>query len=526
MAEEGARAVSILAVDSVYRQADGTVEEQPVRHAAVNAFLLATSQFLRSVGEEREPTELWRYPCSELRRARWRLGTVPLPLDSPRLGFRATAEALLERAESLKRNVDDELPQSLAASAHALLRLSRDGTNPLALGAVDYLSSEAGTALVVVTNRAYQNDVVQAFDAPFYIGTVGDLMGVGVYGSAVIIGSAGWLPRGVLNAPRACRLGLVHYDFYREPQQIEPLLQEGPALRGSMPSQVTRRPTLILGGALGLRQAAPQPQDEPLLSSFDVLSLARDSVAGIPAEALSGGAPGTHDRVDAHAAQLADGSYVLLPLEHGVHKVFLVEEDGDAERTVEAVDAATVMPGDAVVLRGGSYYQSLVERADTALGEDAALLRQVQKRWKEQLRDRILHHPDGAAGVASDLRARGATTANLAYWTGPWCIRTRRRDDFTVVMRYLGRSDEASSAWEALGRIDHAHRSAGRSYAEAVKRALSDKVWQALLEDQWCDIALDDTDAGARLAVIDAVLPGQFAVPVHYLCRLRTPELP
>jgi hypothetical protein len=76
------------------------------------------------------------------------------------------------------------------------------------------------TSLVAVTNRFYQDAVVRAFGAmryPVEIGLVSDLLGAEVYDSAVVVGPVGWLPPGVLNAPRAARLGLVHYDFYREP---------------------------------------------------------------------------------------------------------------------------------------------------------------------------------------------------------------------------------------------------------------------------------------------------------------------
>jgi hypothetical protein len=518
--------VSILDVDGVYRSANAEVAEQPVRHVGVSTFMHAASQFLRAVGEA-EGSDLWRQPCADIRRARWLLGTMPMPLDSGRLGLRRTADELADRASLFGRAVDRSLLGQLEAAADTLRKLGREGENPLVSGVLKYLeSSGKGRVLVVIASRACQDDVVDVFTAlrcPVEVGTVRDLAGTGVYDSAVIVGPVGWLPPGVLNAPRASRIGLVHYDFYREPQEIWPLFEEGPVLRGRMPTRISRRPTLVLGGAPG--RGVPEVQQAPVLTGFDVLSLAGDAVAGLPADILREAAPGTHERVPAQAAQLADGSFVLLPLEGGVHKVLLVEEDDEGKPTVEAVDAATVTVGDAVVLRGGSYYQSLVERADAALGGDAFMLRAIQSAWKAQLRDRIARHRDGKQGVEADLRGQGATTVNLGYWTGPWCIRTRLKADFAVVMRYLGRSNETDHAWEALDRIDRAHRSAGRSYADAVQRAVSGDTWKTLQLEQWCDIALDDTEAGARVALIDALLPGQLTVPAHYVCRLRSSEV-
>lgn len=521
--------MSLWEADTVYQRADCVIEDQPVHHSGVHSFMRAAAQFLRAVGEL-ESSGLWRQACAEIRRVRWLLGTVPLPLNSGQLRFQETARGLAGTGARLQQVADGDLVRHLSAVAQALTRLGDDSSNPLAAGVMTFLSSgRRGRSLVAVTNRVYQDAVVRAFGVmhyPVVIGLVSDLLGAEVYDSAVVVGPVGWLPPGVLNAPRAARLGLVHYDFYREPLDIQLLFDKGPVLRGTMPTRIRRREARVVGPPSELAGDSTPQTAESLLTDLDVASLAQDAIAGLPAEALRDGASGGHEGVEARAALLADGSYVLLPVESSVHKILLVEPDSDDEPSVEAVDGASISVGDYVVLRGSSYYQSLVERADVALGDEAPMLRALQQGWKVQLGDRIVHNPDGRRGVAKDLVARGAVTTNLDYWTSPWCIRTRRKDDFTVVMHYLGRGREAHDVWVALGRIDHAHRSAGRSYAEAVQRAVSGDLWQQLWEDRWCEIALDDTDSGARAALVDAVLPGQLCVPPHYLCRLRTSEVP
>ncbi|MFI9372938.1 hypothetical protein [Streptomyces parvulus] len=516
--------MSLWEADTVYQRADCVIEDQPVHHSGVHSFMRAASQFLRAVGEL-ESSDLWRQACAEIRRVRWLLGTVPLSLNGGQLRFQEAARGLAGTGARLQHAADADLVRQLSAVAQALTRLGDDSANPLAAGVMTFLSSgRRGSALVAVTNRIYQDAVVHAFGEMHYpveIGLVSDLLGAEVYDSAVVVGPVGWLPPGVLNAPRAARLGLVHYDFYREPLDIQPLFDGGPVLRGAMPTRIRRRETRVVGPPSDLADAATPETAESLLTDLDVASLAQDAVAGLP-----DGASGGHEGVEARVALLADGSHVLLPVESSVHKILLVEPDPDDEPSVEAVDGASISVGDYVVLRGSSYYQSLVERADVALGDDAPTLRALQQGWKAQLGDRIAHHPDGRRGVAKDLVARGAVTTNLDYWTSPWCIRTRSKDDFAVVMHYLGRGLEAQDAWGALGRIDHAHRSAGRSYAEAVQRAVSGNLWQHLWEERWCEIPLDDTDSGARAALVDAVLPGQLSVPPHYLCRLRNSEVP
>jgi hypothetical protein len=521
--------VSLWEVDEVYRQADCAVEEQPVHHSGVYSFMRSASQFLYSVGES-EGSDLWRRACAEIRRARWVLGSVPLPLNSRQMRFQEIASGLVETAVHLEQVADADAVGRLYAVSQALSRLSEDSANPLANGTQGFLTSgRSRTALVVITNRSYQDAVVQAFGTvrcPVEIGLVSDLLGAEVYDSAVVVGPVGWLPPGVLNAPRAGRLGLVHYGFYRESLDIPPLLSEGPTLRGTMPTRIRRRRPIIVGPPSTLWEESSSEGAASLLRDLDVVSLAQDAIAGLPPESVRNGATSGHERVEARVAQLADGSYVLLPVETDVHKVLLIEPDADDQPSVDAVDGALVTVGDFIVLRGSSYYESLVERADALLSDDAPTLRAMQREWKAQLHDQIVHHPDGRQGVAKDLKARGAVTTNLDYWTSPWCIRTRRQADFSVVMRYLGRAVEAKDVWDGLGRIDHAHRSAGRSYVEAVQRAVSGDLWQQLWGDRWCDIPLDDTDSGARAALVDAFLPGHLRVSPHYLCRLRNPEVP
>lgn len=528
MEGQGGDAMSLSEADKVYQHADCVIEEQPVHHSGVHSFMRAASAFLRGVGEL-ESSDLWRQACVEIRRVRWLLGTVPVPLNSLDLRLEVAAHSLASISAGLRQAADGDLVRQLSAAAQALTRLGADCSNPLAAGVMTFLSSgRKGTSLVAVTNRFYQDAIVRAFGVihyPMEIGMVSDLLGAEVYDSAVVVGPVGWLPPGVLNAPRAARLGLVHYDFYREPLGIQPLFDEGPVLRGTMPTRVRRRGTKTVGTPSKFAGDATPEMVEPLLTDVDVASLAQDAVAGLPMEALRDSVSGDHEGVEARAALLADGSYVLLPVESSVHKILLVEPDPDDEPSVEAVDGASISVGDYVVLRGSSYYQSLIERADVVLGDDAPMLRALQQGWKAQLGDRIAHHPDGRRGVAKDLVARGAVTTNLDYWTSPWCIRTRRKDDFAVVMAYLGRRGEAQDAWAALGRIDHAHRSAGRSYAEAVQRAVSGDLWQQLWVDRWCEVPLDDTDSGARAALVDALLPGQLCVLPHHLCRLRTSEV-
>ena len=93
MEGQGGDAMSLSEADKVYQHADCVIEEQPVHHSGVHSFMRAASAFLRGVGEL-ESSDLWRQACVEIRRVRWLLGTVPVPLNSLDLRLEVAAHSL------------------------------------------------------------------------------------------------------------------------------------------------------------------------------------------------------------------------------------------------------------------------------------------------------------------------------------------------------------------------------------------------------------------------------------------------
>jgi len=512
-------------IDQVYAcSLECEIWDQPVEHPSARAYVTAATRLLRGLGEL-EASDLWRNSALLLRQTRRLVCNVPLPLGDPRLQFSGAAAQLDAQSVRLTAVADADRVDCLGRAAQLLAQLADCDDDPLGDCVRDFLTlDDVREGIVIVSDRRFTDAVAEAMahrGVAVRVGTEADLAGGGVHGSAAIVGSPRWLKPGLLNAPRARNVALVHYDFFREEPRVEPLLY-GPTVSTGVVRPVQKSAAFLSGTAQEhADKAAAEPAD---LLTAEECSLGEEIRVSFPSFPSEGGLGRVRDEVQARAALLADGSYVLLPVDADA-RILTVRSQVLPEVRLEQVDASSVGCGDYLVLRSKPHHQDLTERADALLGADAHALRATQNLWKNLLWERAGTHPRGIRGVADDLRRAGADTANVSYWISSWCIRPRSRSDFAVVLRYLAITADHDETWERLRRIDSAHRSAGQRYADDILRAATPERVSYLLAAGWC--AVTPTGAGSEMVVISRVehlLPDTLLAPLNALCRLRTTE--
>ncbi|MGI5411256.1 hypothetical protein ACQEV9_31255 [Streptomyces chartreusis] len=518
---------SLALTDRVYGCADRSeIWDQPVEHPAARSFLAASSRFLRSLGEA-SYADVWMDITALVRRCRRLICTVPLPFSSPLLELHTAALQLTRAALQLGGIVDAGHAASLTAVAENLLRLAEDECDPLGECTREFLTlDEGGVSIVVLHNRAFIGPVKEAmarYGVMTRVGTYSELATAEVFTSAAVVGPPGWMRPSLLNAPRAEYIAVVHYNFFREYPAVEPLLF-APAISTSVVRPVIKSKPYHSGDPQALEQNALMAgaSGTPVLEPGECMPDEEIHASFRLPPSQHGDRQRSSDRVVAFAAALADGSYVLLPRDADA-RILTVQADGPCPVVTQA-PASLVGPGDCIALRSRSHHQDLMDRADALLGPSATSLRSLQAGWKSQLLEKTRQHPRGIRGVADDLRRRGARTANVSYWISTWCIRPRSQDDFTVVMSYLARSDEAATAWGQLRLIDRAHRSAGQRYATNLQQALTLQHVQQMTTAGWCEVRTAGNDSGTLIARIEHVLPDRLYAPVQALCRLRPTE--
>ncbi|MFE2037838.1 hypothetical protein ACFXBB_32315 [Streptomyces scopuliridis] len=503
--------------------------DEPVEYAPVRRFVTAATSLLRELGEIAD-SDLWLEPTRLVRKSRRSVCTAPLPFSSPALQLAEESAQLLAWGEHMHDVVAPHQLELLTAASKALNQLAQDDSDPLGSAAREFIAlDDPSMGILALPNSHLIAAVEESMahnGAAIRVGTYSALQGNDTFSSAAIVGSPSWIPPYLLNSPRGDYLAVIHYTFFHERTEVTPLLAEvfgsSVASRG-VSRLVERSQPYVVQSKLHAPQAAHavEVDPQPILSE-EACSPTEEIMAALRREAARQSEEPTADAsVKARIAALANGSYVLLPVTAEA-RILSVDLRGEPGHRVDQVPASSVTAGEYLALRSLSHHNDLVDRADVLLGPDAARLRDIQKSWKRQLADRARWHARGTAGVASDLRSLGATTANISYWTSSWCIRTRVKADFVIVMRYLGHGiEEADAAWENLGRIDWAHRRAGRRSVETLEAALSPSHLDRLERLAWSSVTLPENAGTSLIARIEDFLPGTHRVPVNLLCSLR-----
>lgn len=496
--------------DRVYTAASDTeIFHEMVSHAGAATFAAAATRLLRTIGDADEGSE-WAVVAAVVRRARWRLSTLPLPLCHALLGFSACADVLAGKFDELAESAEPARAEALFAAAVALAELSECTEDPLGDTARGFLSlDDPADSVCVILDQRHCEAVASSFRERGCVTPVvphSVLLRGRVYSSAAITSSSRWLRPGLLNSPRASNLLLVHFDFFRDDCGVEPLLDFGPVER-----------TAVTRAVPSPRSSAPASPAEVLPSASDI-----DPTSAQPHDIDNTLAADTDDDshsdelCEARALVLADGSRAYF--ESTAESVATLVEIGQgAEPVVRHELTSHLLPGMYVALRHHRDPEAVRALADSLLGPVATDLRRDQATWKAALRRRIERHPSGAGGVTRELRARGAVTVNLGYWTSDGCIRTRRLEDFRIVLDYIGMGDDAEGLWNRLAEIDRAHRRAGHPAPGALAHTLGAAEVERLRMHGWCDVRPSSATGDVRVAEILRVLPETVHVRHHQM---------
>lgn len=500
--------------DGVYTAASDTeIFHQMVSHAGAATFAAAATQLLRTIGDVDEGSA-WAVVAAVVRRARWRLSTLPLPLGHASLGFSACADVLAGKLDELAEAAEPGRAEALFAAAVALAELSECPEDPFGDAARGFLSlDDPAESVCVILDQQHCEAVASSFRERGCLTPVvpqSVLVRERVYSSAAVTSSSRWLRPGLLNAPRASNLLLVHFDFFRDDCGVEPLLDFGPVKR----TAVTR----AVPSAWSSAPASPA-EALPSASDIDPTSVQPHEIGNTLAADTEDG-PHSDELCEARMLVLADGSRAYF--ESAAESVATLVEIGQGgEPAVRHELTSHLLPGMYVALRHHRDSEAVRALADSLLGSVATDLRLEQETWKAALRRRIQRHPSGAGGVTRELRARGAATVNLGYWTSDGCIRTRRLEDFRIVLGYIGMGEDADGLWNRLAEIDRAHRRAGHPAPGALEHALGAAEAEQLRMYGWCDVRPSSATGDVRVAEIWRVLPGTVHVRYHQLATRK-----
>ena len=469
---------TLAATDRIYQMAAAcTATRELVDHQGVQEFVRRARLLLELVGAYPDDM-LLRSAASLVRRARWDIHSLPLPLDNDLASLRLAADELEGKLGAIGDSFGPQLVATGAAVVQALRTLAVVTANPLGTRIAEVLLlGDIEQSVVLVRRREAVEPVsswLAAQGAPVCVVCQEELPFLPPQETMAVCGPSRWFHRHVATVPRAEQMCFVHYSWLRDADRVEGFLD------GASSVGVERK----------IRQARPSTPNtselpaEEVAPSVDWARLAARAASSADA-----------DRVLANVFILAGGYRVFLEADEGP-LIFILDPEAEMGMQVRRWPTRNVRPGHFIVLRseqGDADYIRAV--SDALLGERARALRADQARWKAALRTMVAAR--GTRRVEADLTRSGVQARNVRYWMSPDSIRTQRQNDFILLMDYIGLGGEAATLWARMGELQSAHQEAGREVRAQLEERIADINPRLLARDGHCRVELDVEGAGS-----------------------------
>lgn len=471
------------------------VKRHCVEDTELASFASAVRAFLRDLGSEAEDS-YWRRVVARLRRVRWELATVPLPLTHEALELVTTSSDL----ERWLRDCNRIYPSHASAAADLIARiagLAHSDRDPLGDKVIALQpGSEAVAAARALLIRDLRHAAAIAANL-VHRGTRIDVMVPSQLASSsvcdrmIVAGPAAWFPQHVFSAPNARHIDLVHYAWIHDrgvETGILPVGNEGGARRGLLTPHGSQSHQALDAGDL-----AP-------VTDWSTITTRTGGRSDISDPRL--------DTVDAYLFLLASGDAVYLEAEEG-SRAYVVDLNDDNE--LHQLSTGSIQAGSYLVTRVGGEGDYIPAIANTLLGSDAERLRASQQRWKDKLRIQIA--TAGLQAVARRIAEAGSPRVNeqnLRRWASPLSIRTSDFADFEAIMRVVALAADARQLWEEMARIDQAHLRAGQRVRALLNREIQNADMAELERSGWSDfdVAEIEGEGALRVARVEARAPG------------------
>lgn len=459
-------------------------------HPALRSFYLGLNAFARRLGETAED-DYWTPYLRQLRRYRFGLCASLLPPGHSAI----YSEDAIHQLSTYLRRVDTIYP-TFAQAAHGLLAevrpLARGEEHPLldVLTTLDAPEESGQIALLISDLRLIPAVAaeLEPYTSPNEIEVVSaiQLRRARCYAQIVVIGPAYWHPAYVFDAPRSRHIDVVRPEWLKGRRETGPVFV-GSARRSAAERWPPVRPLAVAPPAGALEE------DDERLPDINRGDLFAEAFREAPIERGPEG-------VSARLFLLAGEHAVFLEATEG-SSVHVIDMEEDVAAQVKRMPVGDIEPGMFILLRtrgGGDYVVSV---ADRLLGDDAARCRSIQRLWKERLREVVRR--SNLSNVCTKLRGLKCSKAdesNLRYWMSERNIRTGRYEDFAAIMHLVGLDRHAREYWDAMGRIDAAHRRAGFEIRDLLLRQIGETNLVELERVGLMDFELSESVGGSLTA--------------------------
>lgn len=481
-----------------------------VEHVLFEEFSLSLSALERLVADARDD-EVWLEIRRVLRRVRSTISATPLQFNHAELGLAKACYDIAPLVTRATAQYSDEPVRMLSYLVSLLEELATCSDNPLGDKVVSVGSDVGGAGLLLPIAR-HKEAVLR------FIRSIGSLSGMNVatpkdladrrrpYAALLVVGSMQWYrkDRHVVASPRAHEVHLLRWNWMRDS------LPETTLFSASRLGKVVQQELPPAVGLTGGSRAFLDGTDLVPRIDWTAISNRFSEVRG----------PGPGDLVEARVLMLADDRAVAVSGARGT--IHVVEPELEGPKRIRESEVNDLEVGDFVLLRSAGGGDLVVEVADRKLGANAPALRALQREWKTGLRGRV--SASTYPSVAAQLRGLGALRANpqnLRNWMSFRSLKTANKEDFVGIMKLLGREADTDLIWDAMSRLDNAHRRAGHSIRRMLIKVVADADLRPLEAAGTMEFKLPAKGGGRLTAFrVEAIAPDLVELGENRIGRL------
>lgn len=318
-----------------------------------------------------------------------------------------------------------------------------------------------------------------------------------MYKRIIFVGPSRWFPNSAFTAPRSTDIHLVIYDWISDRIQFSKVFDQ--PLKSSTSSN---RTTIRRSGIPDKKSIDP----EKMLIITDKLATIRSKISQYQSN--------DYDAIEAISVFLERGWVVFIDATENANTL-IIDLEQEVEERIQRIPVTKIHPGTFILVRTGGGGDYILPVADRILGEEAQKARELQRNWKQLLRQYV--DRQGLLETSIELIDLGSDIANeinVRNWMSPRSISTRSYNDFLAIMRLIHLEPKAEKYWSYMKMINSAHRSAGYKIRDLLLNQVRDVDVNLLQKQGKMDFKLDEDDEGGITAFrVESVATEPVSIP-------------
>tara|TARA_X000000950_G_scaffold75161_1_gene93869 strand:- start:10519 stop:12132 length:1614 start_codon:yes stop_codon:yes gene_type:complete len=483
-------------IHELYTEAKTKYEKINITNKKFNEFYLSTYKFRNRLGELRNET-YWVNFMRTLLRYRYRCAVSPLPFS-----HYSNLDGLNDFSELREqiKNCEIHFPEFKAHAINLVdmyKELSQSDDNPFSEKLEDVLNKfyQRKCAIILKSQSSYDY-ISRVFEDNKYLKILKESeyrKSNNNYDVVIFLGHHSWYDHYLYTSIKSKNLVGICYDFIGG-KKIEPLSFSHPLWNRNITSIKYENEIINL-----TKYVEDSPEDLSDEIEIEYIQNNMDKKFGETSE----------EQLNTRLANLAGGYIVFLRNHEGIDTTQDVL-NFETNISFNPKEVSDIQPGDYILLRTGADRDLTFEEANELMGKNAQKNRDLQKSWKNKLKEHITDNYSDNTIQISSLRAEAENKfmaslndkginlnrSKLRGWLREEAIKPRDDNEFKIVLEEIfGKDKNFQKYIIAMSEINRKHISAGSIVRKKILNLIQGSDLSLLEQNGYQEFKLQDTNA-------------------------------